>query len=461
METFDIVVLGGGSAGGWIPSQLAPAGKSVALIEERLVGGECPYFACMPSKAMLRAAEVRHLIKGAHKLGAVGHRISLDDGQKAYAAAAARRDVIAKHRDDTSSAQEIERAGARLIRGRGRIVSPGVVEVNNQQIGWHDLVIATGTVLSRPPVEGLASVPIWTSEDMYSSSELPASAIVLGGGPVGCEVSQVLARFGSQVTLVELSPQLLPNENSLVSGILLEVLVDDRVDVRVNTKAIRAEALSGGVQITLEDGSSLTAERLIVATGKKPKLDDLGLDTVGIEPGPNGYIPIDEHCRVQGQDHIWAIGDITGVAPFTHTANYQGRIVASNLLGQSMKADYRAIPRGVYTDPPLASVGLMLDKAREQGYDAISASAEIGKTARASATGLTIGRLVMTADRAKQTLIGAAAIGPHADEWIGEAVLAIRAEVPLTILADVVHAFPTFSEIYEPPIRELVRQLIG
>jgi dihydrolipoamide dehydrogenase len=461
MDTFDVVVLGGGSAGEVVAARLAAASKSVAMIEEKLVGGECPYFACMPSKAMLRAAEVRHLIKEAHELGAVGHPIPLDHGRNAYKTAAARRDVITNHRDDVDHVQQLERAGVKLFRGRGHIVGPGVVEINNRQLGWRDLVIAVGTTLNRPPIEGLDSVSIWTSEDFYSSDELPASAIVLGGGPVGCEVAQVLARFGCPTTLVEEAPQLLPNEDPGISEVLLEVLRNDGIDVRVNTRAVRTEAAPGGVRVTLEDGSQVPAERLIVATGKRPRADNLGLDTVGVELSKLGFILIDESCRALGQEHIWAAGDITGVAQFTHVANYQGRIVASNLLAQHAKADYRAIPRGVYTDPPVTSVGLMADKAREQGYNAVTASIEVGQAARAAATGLKIGRLLMVADRARAILLGAAAIGPHADEWIGEAALAIRTETPLEILADMVHAFPTFSELYEPPIRELLAQIRG
>jgi dihydrolipoamide dehydrogenase len=459
MDQFDVVVLGGGSAGVGIATNVAPKGKSVAVIEERLVGGECPYFACMPSKAMLYAAEVRRLVSTAHQVGAVSHPLALDEGRKAYAAAAAWRDQVTDHQNDSSAAVALEKSGARLIRGKGRITGPGVVVVNGQEIGWRDLVIATGSGFSRPPLDGLDSVPTWTSEDVYTSAELPDSAIILGGGPVGCEVAQVLARFGTRVFLVELGPRLLASEEPTVSGVLADVLREDGIEVRVEQRAVGAEASSGGVRLALEDGITLTAERLILVTGKTPRLEGLGLEALGIEVEPGAFLPVDERCRVRGQEHVWAAGDITGVAPFTHTANYQARVGTANLLGGDVKADYRAIPRGVYTDPPVASVGLTLEQVRQEGNDAISASMEIRRTARAAATGLTIGRLTLVADRSRRVLLGAAAIGPRADEWIGEAALAIRAQVSLEVLTDLVHPFPTFSEIYEPPLRELASQL--
>ncbi len=456
MDTYDVVVLGGGSAGEWVPSQLAPRGKGVALIEERMVGGECPFFACMPSKAMLHAAEVRHAIRTAHEVGAVSAPMKLDDGKKAYRAAAAWRHQVAEQLDDSGHARDVTDSGATLIRGRGRVVRPGVVEVNSREIGYGDLVIATGAAFFRPPIEGLDSVSFWTSEDVYTSDELPSSVIVLGGGPIGCEVSQVMARFGSKVTLVELAPRLMPAEEPSIAEAFSDILREDGIDVRTNSKAIKAERVSSGVRLTLESGATITGERLVVAVGKVPELAGLGvIEALGIQPNRRGFLDVDERCRVKGTDNVWAIGDITGIAMFTHTANYQGRIATANLLGKDAKADYRAIPRAVYTDPPLASVGLTLEKARQQGHDAVSAEMEVRHTARANATKLFSGKLALVADKRKRVLIGASAVGPRADEWIGEATLAIRAEIPLNVLADTVHAFPTFSEVYEPPLREL------
>jgi len=459
MDTHDVVVLGGGSAGESVATTVVRGGKSVALVEQRLVGGECPYFACMPSKAMLSAAEVRHRIGTAPTFGAVSRSLALDDGRAAYRAAAARRHEIAARLDDSGEVRELEGVGVAVYRGRGRVVRPGVLEMSGRIIGWTDLVISVGTVFDIPDIEGLDRARTWTSEEVYTTSELPSSVVVLGGGAVGCEIAQVLARFGAQVTIVQRAPRLIPAEEPSVAEALADVFVQDGIEVRLNSRAVRAERRQDTVGLFLEDGSQLTAERIVIAAGQSPRLEGLGLETLGIRPGRGGFLDVDDGCRVRGQDHVWAAGDITGIARFTHTANYQGRIIAANLLGREARADYRAIPRGVYTDPAVACVGLSSDKAREQGYDAVSASMEVRRTARARATGLKAGRLVLVADRRRRKLLGAAAIGPHAEEWIGEAALAIRAEVPIDVLTDVVHAFPTFSETYEPPLRELAEMM--
>lgn len=459
METYDVVVLGGGSAGEWVATTVARGGKSVALVEERLVGGECPYFACMPSKAMLYAAEVRHLIGTAHTAGAVSRPLALDDGRAAYRAAAARRHEVAERLDDSHKVRELEGLGGAVYRGRGRVRRPGLLEVSGREIGWTDLVISIGTVFNIPEIEGLDRAPTWTSEEVYTTSELPGSVVVLGGGAVGCEIAQVLARFGARVTIVQKAPRLIPAEEPSVAGALADAFRQEGIDVRLNERAVRAEPTQDGARLFLEDGTHLTAERVVIAAGQSPRLEGLGLDTLGIRPGRGGFLEVDDRCRMRGQEHVWAAGDITGIARYTHTANYHGRIISANLLGREARADYRAIPRGVYTDPAVASVGLSSDKAREHGYDAVSAPMEVRHTARASATGLKAGRLVLVADRNRQRLLGAAAIGPHAGEWIGEAALAIRAEIPIDVLTDVVHPFPTFSETYEPPLRELAAMM--
>ena len=454
MNTYDVVVLGGGSAAETVATTVVRGGKSVALIEERLVGGDCPYFACMPSKAMLYSAEIRHRTAVAHSLGAVSRSLTLDDNRTAYRTAAARRHEIAERLDDSSRARELEDAGITVRRGRGRILRPRVVEVGDDHIGWTDLVIAVGSAADMPDIEGLTRPAAWTSEEVYTATELPDSVIVLGGGAVGCEAAQMLARFGAKVTIVQSAPRLIPNEEATVAEALADVLRQDGVGLRLNAKAVRTD-LRDGATVFLSDGTRLTGQRLVVAAGRSPRLDGLGLHALGIRSSPGNGLEVDEQCRVRGQQHVWAAGDVTGVALYTHAAKYQGRVIAANLLGREARADYRAIPRGVYTDPSVACVGLSSERARQQGYDIVSASLDVRHTARAAATGLQAGRLVLVADRRRRTLLGAAAIGPHAEEWIGEAVLAIRAELTVDLLTDVVHAFPTFSEIYEPPLQEL------
>jgi dihydrolipoamide dehydrogenase len=459
MERFDVVVLGAGSAGEWV-SAIAKGGKSVAVVEGHRVGGECPFVACMPSKSMLRSAQVRHLVTEAHSLGAAGSPPALDQGAAAYAAATKRRDGIAHGRDDRSHAEALQKAGVTLVRGWGMVTESGVVVVGDRTLGWIDLVVATGSAAERLPIEGLDDVPTWTSDEALSSTELPNSLIVLGGGAVGCELAQVYARFGTTVTLVETGPRLLKREEPAISAVLADVLQANGVSLRFNEEILRAERVERGARLHFKSGAVLMAERVLLATGRTPRTGGLGLEKLGIEPSERG-LETDEHCRVRGRQHVWAAGDVTGIAPYTHTANYQGRIVAANLLSREAKADYRAIPRAVYTDPNVASVGLGLETAEKHGHDAVSAEADIKETSRAATEGgdETVGKLVLVADRRRRILLGAAAIGPYAAEWLGEAALAIRAEIPLDILADLVHPFPTFSEIYEGPIRELAGTL--
>ena len=459
VETFDVVVLGAGSAGESVATALAKAGRRVALVETLRVGGECPYVACMPSKAMLRSAQARAEARSLADLGGTSVPPVLDDEDLAFRRAVERRDEIAEHRDDSGAAGELQEAGVELVRGRGRVVREGVVEVEGRELGWTDLVLATGSQPVRPPVEGLDRVPTWTSDEALSAQDRPRSLVVMGGGAVGCELSQVHARFGVRTTLVEAGPQLAGKEEPSVAALLAQVLRDDGVDVRLGVQLERAQLTDDGLaQVHLSDGTSLTAERVLVAVGRRPTTEGLGLDVLGIETGEKGEVQVDDHCRVVGQQHVWAAGDVTGTAPYTHTANYQARIVTQNLLGHDAVADLRAIPRAVYTEPAVSSVGMAEEQAREAGIDAMTATMDLGEVARTSTEGGGGGRLVLTADREKGVLIGAAVIGPRADEWLSEATLAIRAQVPLAVLADVVHAFPTFGEAYEPPLRELAER---
>lgn len=459
MDTFDVVVLGAGTAGERAAGELAKAGRRVAIVERHRVGGICPFVACMPSKAVLRSAEVRALAATAPQVGAAVVPLTGDDPVAAYAAAVARRDRIADGRDDHRHVEALDDKGVTLVRGHARVTAPGVVTVtgsdgDERELGWRDLVIASGTHPLIPPIEGIGTVDAWTSDDVWSRDELPASAAVLGGGPVGCEVAQALARFGCHVSLIESEERLLASEEPAVGDALAEAFLADGIDVRAGVTAARVAQTEHGVLVSFDDGREVTRERLIVATGRAPNVDDLGLEVLGISPGRKG-LETDERCRVVGAEHVWAIGDVTGVAPFTHTANYQGRVAAANLSGGDRVADYRALPRTVYTDPEVAAVGSTEAQAREAGRDVATAAIDLADTSRHYTDGAGTGRLLLVADARERVLIGAAAVGPHAGEWIGEALVAIRAAVDLDTLADVVQPFPTYAQAFEVPLRDL------
>jgi dihydrolipoamide dehydrogenase len=409
----------------------------------------------MPSKSLLRSAEVRVLVRDAPSLGAVSRPLELDDDEAAWGAAVARRDEVARHQDDHGSAEAMAREGVTLVRGRGRVSGTGVVEVDGEELGWSELVVATGSRAVVPPIDGLAAVATWTSDQALTSPERPRSLAVLGGGPVGCELGQVYARFGVDVTLVETAPRVLPSEEPQVGDHLGRALEADGVHLLLGVTVSGAQAYEGRVRLDREGGGdAIVVERVLVATGRRPNVDDLGLELLGIEPEKRG-LQVDERCRVPGQDHVWAAGDVTGIAPFTHTANYQARVIAANLLGGDAITDYRAIPRAVYTDPQVGAVGLTAEAAREQGIDVSTAAFDVGATARAASEGSSGGCLVLVADRSRGVLVGASAVGRHADEWIGQATLAVRAQVPLSTLLDVVQPFPTFSEAYFPALQDL------
>ncbi len=460
MRHFDVVILGAGSAGELIATTLARTGRSVALIERLRVGGECAYVSCMPSKAMLRSAQIRNTAKRTVELGATVRALELDGESNAFRWAAARRDRISEYRDDSGAAASAIEDGVVLLRGNGYIAGPNLISINEDVISWSDLVIATGSEPSLPKIKGLETIDPWMSDDALSVKDCPKSILIVGGGPVGCELAQVFARFGSETTLVQKGAQLASMEHPDIAARLCDILKDDGVNVLLKTEVIEFELCSDKqTRAYLSDGSNILVEKVIIASGRQPNTATLGLGILDVEVEPSGAVRVDEHCRVLGQENIWAAGDVTGVAPFTHTANYQGRIVLSNLMGMEQKANYDAIPRAIYTDPPLASVGRMADLKNQEGL--ITASFDLDDLSRTATDGSLGGLLVLTADPVRGVLVGASAIGPGADEWLAEATLAIRAEIQLSLLCDVVHAFPTYGEAFERPLRDLHRQVLS
>lgn len=428
----DVLVLGGGIAGERVALDVAAGGKSVVLVEAGLVGGESPYLACVPSNALLRSAR---------------------DGET-WENAVARRDALIARLDDSAGAARLAAAGVTLVRGTGRVTAPGTVTVTpgDAVLEYADLVIATGSEPVAPPAEGLPDLQPWTTATALTSPVLPRRLVVLGGGPAGCELAQIYGAFGSAVTLVEAEERLLPSEPAFTGEILADVLRKAGVDLRLGVPVAKAERTDGGLALTLEDGSRVEADRLLLASGRRPRLTGLGLGLLGVDVPAGTPLPVDEACRVS--DGIWAAGDCTGTG-YTHVARYQAEVVAANILGSRRTADYRALPRPVYTDPAVFAVGLTPQAAAAAGVTLVTAGAAFATTARARLDSADAGYVELYAERGSGILAGAAAIGPDAADWMAEITLAIRAQVPVMTLADVVHAFPTHGEVLEAPLRTL------
>lgn len=448
MADVDVVVLGGGTAAGQVAAYVSGGGKSVALVEAGLVGGESPYLACVPSNSLLRSAR-----RG-----------------ETWEDAVASRDQNANRLDDSAAAQRLTASGVTLIRGTGRVTAPGTVSTGDTSLGYSHLVIATGSEPVAPPIEGLADIQAWTTAEALSCPDLPRRLIILGGGPAGCELAQIYATFGSQVTLVEAEDCLLPAEPAFTGEILAETLRRAGVEIRVGSAATKSERIAEGLVLALADGTRIEADRLLLATGRRPRLSGLGLDTLGIDVKPGLPLPVDATCRVTGitgaaadaagpsgtttDGDVWAAGDITGTG-HTHAASYQARVVAANILGEPREADYRALPRAVYTVPSVFAVGLTPAAAEASGMTLTTAGSSLADIVRARLDEDDAGYLELYAESDSGMLVGAAAIGPDAADWMAEITLAIRAEVPVTVLADVVHAFPTHGEVLEAPLRAL------
>lgn len=457
MKHYDVVVLGAGSAGELVANDLAMAGKSVALVEKLRVGGECAYVSCIPSKAMLKSAQVRTLIKDAKSYGATGLDFELDSDVEAFAVAVTRRDEIAENRDDSGSAASAVNSGVSLYRGEGRFTEANILEVNGSELSWTDLVIATGSHPVIPEIDGISDVEIWTSDVALSSPERPSSVAIIGGGPVGCELSEIYSAFGVDTTLVQFGAQLINKEHPVIAEKLAENLGNHGVKILLDTNVEKLEFVTNKLtRITFSNGTHIEVERVVVATGRKPTSSGFNLEVLELELDKNGSVTVDEHCRAVGKSNIWAAGDITGIAPFTHTANYQGRIVVNNILKNESKAENFAIPRAVYANPPVVSVGASYDPKASK--DIVQAQNEISNTSRSLTDSEGNGLVILVADADKGILVGASAIGPHADAWMGEIVLAIHARIPIKVLSDLVHGFPTYGEVLEKPLRELANR---
>jgi pyruvate/2-oxoglutarate dehydrogenase complex dihydrolipoamide dehydrogenase (E3) component len=421
-----------------VVTRLPERGMRVALIERDLIGGECAYYACIPSKTLLRAPEVR---SEAERAAGVGQPGLAWDKLVAY------RDYMIRNLDDSDEIESYRSKGVDVYKGTGAIRGPGEVEVGGEVLETERIVVATGSDPLVPPIDGLDGVDYWTNREATTLREVPSSVVVLGGGPVGIELAQFLRRFDAGVTLVEASDRLLAREDPAVSELLAETLREDGVDVRLDASAESVSTADGEVRVRLEGGEEVAGSRLLVAVGRRPRVRGLGLEKVGIEPGERG-IEVDEHCRAA--EGVWAVGDVTGVMPFTHVGKYQGRIAADSILGDDVRASYEGIPRVVFSDPEVAAVGLSEAQARERRISLLTARVKLPEVIARPWTyeQEPRGELGLIADRERQVLVGAWAVAPLASEWIHQAALAIKTEVPLAVLRDTVAQFPTFTEAY-------------
>lgn len=438
-ERFDAIVVGMGPGGEEAAGRLLAAGKRVAVIERELIGGECAYWACIPSKTLLRPPAA--VIAAAHAAGT--SRPDID-----WPVLREYRDYMIRHLDDTEQIEGYERQGALVIKGEAKLDGPGRVLVGEEVLEADHIIVATGSSPVRPRIEGLDAGEIWTNREATNLTEIPGRAVVLGGSAVGIELGQFLARMGCAVTIIQRAERLLNREEPRLGELVEQRLALDGIEVRTARQAVRVTRSGTTTNVELDDGSRLDTDVIVLGTGRRPNTTGLGLENLGVKLNENGAIPIDGHCQIT--EGLWALGDVTGVSMFTHVAMYQGRVVADNILGGTRRATYEGIPRVVFAEPEIAAVGLTGAGATERGINVVTSEIDLAESIARPWTYETepFGALGVLVDPKEQILVGAWAFAPMAGEWIHQAALAIRAKVPLDVLLDQVAQFPTYTEGY-------------